>query len=351
MNGCVLLRYVFLFMGMLAVFSSCEHKDLCFDHDAHAPKSEVRIDVEYEQEWQYTHENGTDWKNYPTWEESFGMQYDHLRPDIPGGLRILVYHENGSNNIVNIATDGGVVQMRHGSHSLLFYNNDTEYIVFDDMQSYASARATTRSRTRSSYLGNSYLNGDEEKTVNAPDMLYGNYVEFYHVERKTETEVLPVVMRPLVFTYLVRFEFKHGLEYVALARGALAGMAEVVWLNNGRTSEKTATILYDCTLHDFGVQGLVRSFGIPDFHSERFTAGSGRKYALNLEVRLKNGKIKSFDFDVTEEMSVLPRGGVIVVKGIEIPDDEGMDGGSGFDVSVEGWGEYEDIELPLRPRL
>lgn len=157
------MEYVPLLAGMLMLLSSCEHKDLCFDHDVHAPKSEVRIEAEYEKEWQYTYENGTDWKN-----------------------------------------------MRPGEHSLLFYNNDTEYIVFDKMQSFASAKATTRTRTRSSYLGNSYMDTKNENTVNQPDMLYGSYMESYVAERSTETDVIPVTMHPLVFTYLVRYEFSHG---------------------------------------------------------------------------------------------------------------------------------------------
>lgn len=111
--------------------------------------------------------------------------------------------------------------MRPGEHSLLLYNNDTEYIVFDDMNSFASAKATTRTRTRASYAGNPYMENTVENTVNAPDMLYGNYMENYTAERKIEADELPVTMHPLVFTYLVRYEFSHGLEYVALARGAL----------------------------------------------------------------------------------------------------------------------------------
>ena len=39
------IRYVSLLAGMLTVFSSCEHKDLCFDHDAHAPKSDASSPV------------------------------------------------------------------------------------------------------------------------------------------------------------------------------------------------------------------------------------------------------------------------------------------------------------------
>ena len=175
-------------------------------------------------------------------------------PDAPDGLRVQVYNEDGTNNILNVAPEGDIVRMRTGEHSLLLYNNDTEYIVFDDMNSFASAKATTRTRTRASYAGNPYMENTVENTVNAPDMLYGNYIENYTAERKIEADELPVTMHPLVFTYLVRYEFSHGLEYVALARGALAGMAGAVWLNNGRTSEEAATILYDCTVEDFGAQ-------------------------------------------------------------------------------------------------
>ncbi len=213
------------------------------------------------------------------------------------------------------------------------------YIVFDDLNSYVSARATTRTRTRSTYLGNSYMDSQNENTVNPPDMLYGNYMESYVAKRTQKPDVLPVTMHPLVFTYLIRYEFGNGLKYVALARGALAGMAESVYLNSGHTSEEEATVLFDCTLEDFGPQALVHSFGVPDFPNEHYTR------AENLEVRLKNGKMKSFDFDVTEQVKAQPQCGIIVIKDIEIPDEEGMEGGSGFDVDDRG--EYEDIELPL----
>lgn len=275
------------------------------------------------------------------------MDYHELCPDAPDGLRIQVYNEDGTNNVLNVAPEGDIVRMRPGEHSLLLYNNDTEYIVFDDMNSFASAKATTRTRTRASYGGNPYMENTVENTVNAPDMLYGNYMENYTAERKTETDELPVTMHPLVFTYLVRYEFSHGLEYVALARGALAGMAGAVWLNSGRTSEEAVTILYDCSVEDFGAQACVHSFGIPDYPNEHYTARAERRYGLNLEVRLKNGKVKSFDFDVTDQVAVQPQGGVIVVSGIEISDEDGTEGGSGFEVDVEDWGEYEDVELPL----
>lgn len=341
------MKYILLPAMLLAAYS-CEHKELCFDHDEHAPKTEILVKATYQQEWEVPAQGGTDWESYPSFAQRFGFEYDSLRPAVPEGLRVQVYNDDGTNNVVNLEPEGGTVQMRPGEHSLLFYNNDTEYIVFDDMNSYASARATTRAVTRSTYLGSQYMDNAADNTVNQPDMLYGNYMESYTAVRQPETTELPVTMHPLVFTYVVRYEFSHGLEYVALARGALAGMAESVMLNTGRTSAEAATILFDCTLQPYGAQACVRSFGVPDYPNALYkTRAATRTYALNLEVRLNNGQMKTFDFDVTDQVAAQPEGGVIVVKDIEITDEEGQAGGSGFDVTVDGWGEFEDIELPL----
>lgn len=341
-----LLKHALLLGCMLVLFPSCELRGLCYTHDEHAPKSDLLIDVTCEREWQYTYEGGTDWRNYPTWTETFGMEYDAMRPELPEGLRMQTFRTDGTGNMVNLPRGGGVVNLRPGEQSLLFYNNDTEYIVFNGTDAFASAKATTRTRTRSSYLGSPFVE-TRESTVSPPDMLYGAYVESLTVNSTVETDSLPVTMHPLVYTYLVRYEFSHGLKHVALARGALAGMAEAVWLNSGRTSNESATILYDCTLQEYGAQAVVKSFGVPDFPNERYQTRNGRKYALNLEVRLRNGKVKTFDFDVTDQLEAQPQGGVIVVRDIEITDEEGKEGGSGFDVRIDDWGDYEDIDIPL----
>lgn len=69
--------------------------------------------------------------------------------------------------------------MPEGTHELLFYNNDTEYIVFDGVEASESATATTRGVTRSSFQE---LHAGE-RTVNQPDMLYGAYMEEYTAEK------------------------------------------------------------------------------------------------------------------------------------------------------------------------
>lgn len=333
-------------MAAALALASCEHKELCFDHELHALEYRQEVVAVYEHEWEYAYGNGIDWE--AAWPAEFPMAYDDLRPKDPAGLRVFDYAPGGATRMFNLPSGGGEVNLTAGDHSLMLYNNDTEYIVFSDEMSYTSARAFTRSRTRASYGGSPFSKGEEENTVNAPDMLYGCYVESYVAKKSADVQRLPVTMKPLVFTYVIRCEITHGLEYVALARGALAGMARSVYINSGTTGPERATILFDCTVDDgFGATAAVNTFGVPDFPNEHYATRAAEGYGLNVEVRLKNGRVLSFDFDISDQMARQPHGGVITVTGIEIPDEEGKAGNSGFNVNISDWGPYEDVDLSL----
>lgn len=279
------------------------------------------------------------------WEEDWKYDYEDLCPAPADGIRVQVYTSDGQRIESNLPDEGGRIAMPEGTHELLFYNNDTEYIVFDGVAASESATATTRGVTRSSF----HELHAGERTVNQPDMLYGAYMEEYTAEKTLAPTELPVTLRPLVYTYMIRYEFESGQQYVALARGALAGMAETVYLNDGHTGETAATVMFDCTLEDYGAEALVQSFGVPDYPGEHYgrNGTDGRRYSLNLEVRMVNGKFKTFEFDVTDQVKGQPRGGVIVVSGLSISNDEGLEGGGSFDVDVDGWGEWVDIPLPI----
>ncbi len=340
-----LASYTAVAAGML-LLSSCDHKELCMDHDPHAPRYQAEIEADYLQIWEYSDPEGVNWQHQ--WPLGFDFTYESLNPGLPKGLRASVYNENGANSIENMPTHGGTLPLASGKNDILFYNNDTEYIVFSDMGTLASAVATTRTRTRPTYAGSPFTKAEEiENTVSAPDMLYGSSVLNYYPERTVDPTPLKVHMTPLVFTYYIRMEFKAGLKYVALARGAFGGMAAGVSISTGETTEEKATIMFDAELTDFGAQAFVRSFGAPGFPNGNYGTRADDVYTLNLEVRLRNGKIKKFDFDITSQMRHQPQGGVIIVDGLEITDLEGAGGSSGFDVDVEGWGDYQDIPIVL----
>jgi len=322
--------------GVLSL--SCNHKDVYL-----GPLSpqHVVVDADYALEWEQPWDGRTDWAS--DWPAHFGLAYESLRPGIPTGLRVVAYNDDGSVDISNIPAEGGDLHLRQGNHSLLFYNNDTEYIVFGGLERFSTATATTRSRVRSTYFGNPFDPSRDENTVNPPDILFGHYIDGYYFDMSHDGELLPVTMRPLVFTYLVCYEFTSGIEHVVLARGALSGMAASVSLNSGKTSPETATVLYDCTVNKTDVRAEVRSFGVPDFPNPSY-ARDIHNYGLNLEVRLTNGKILNYDFDVTDQVTAQPHGGVITVKDIVIPADQ-TTGGGGFNVDVTDWGEYQDIPM------
>ena len=333
-----MIRYG-VFLILLLLTFGCR-KDLCYDHELHSASVKTVVAADWEQEWERVYD--FDWEQ--NWNVLWGREYDELRPDIAEGIRALVYSAGGGFSENNLSAEGGRLPMKEGVYSLLFYNNDTEYILFNDLTTSASASATTRTRTRGGFKE---LHAGE-RTVSPPDMLYGAYVKEHFAERTLESIELPVIMRPLTYTYLIRYEFKKGAQYVALARGALAGMAESVYLEDGHTGADAVTVMFDCTVEDFGAEALVYSFGVPDYPGDHYVMGrQGKHYALNLELRMLNGKFKTFEFDVTDQVTGQPRGGVIVVKDIEISDEEGTEGSGSFDVTVDGWGEYIDVELPL----
>lgn len=324
---------------LLIVFSGCR-KELCYNHDEHSAGVKTYVQSDWEQEWE--REYLISWEE--VWKEEWPREYDEFRPEIGEGIRAIIY-EDDSYSESNLDAEGGRLPMSEGKHSILFYNNDTEYIVFDAVSSQATASATTRTRTRSNFAE---LH-EGERTVTPPDMLYGAYVEEYNAERTWDEVGLPIQMRPLTYSYLIRYRFASGQQYVAQARGALAGMADKVYLKDGHTDGESSTILFDCKVDELGCTALVESFGAPDYsYTEGYTTDqTNKQYTLSLEVMLRNGKLLTYTFDVSRMMQAQPRGGVLQVTDIVVSDADGTEGSGAFEPDVEGWKDEIDIPLPI----
>ncbi len=326
----------------MSLLTSCRDK-LCYDH-----YPSMTLNLNWEREWERNY--GMD--HAAAWDESLhGFAYDEIRPSRPEWVRMLINKADGTSREKLLSPNGGKVMVDlDGGQSYLLYNGDTEYILLSDMASMNEARAaaTSRSRAGITYMSEIHPN---VRSTNSPDVLFSAYVSDvpqlgYHDHRS-----LSVKMQPVVFTYIIRYEFEKGQNLMSLARGALGGMAESVYLRDGHTSETPSIILYDCDVKSYGCEAHIRSFGVPGFPDEYYgrTEGaqtSDRPYTLNLEVLLKNGKILEFNFDIAEQIKNQPRGGVITVSGLKIEEHEGMSG-SGFDVNVTDWPEHDIIDLPV----
>lgn len=135
--------YMALYAATLLLLGGCR-KDLCYDHPDHAFSVQVNLTATWEQEWERSYQ--TDWQS--VWNPAWPQRYDDLRPDVPTGILARIYTGGTAENEGNLSPEGGRLYMNEGTHDLLFYNNDTEYIVFNDIAALASASATTRSLTR-----------------------------------------------------------------------------------------------------------------------------------------------------------------------------------------------------------
>lgn len=326
------MNRVMILCGLLLMLigTSCEHKELCYDHEPHEERVEFKLELDFDCEWEYNIESDVDWEQQ--WKPEYGISYDDIRPKEPEGVRVHVFNEDDYTETVrNLTKQNSTIHFsEEGHYDLLFYNNDTEYIVFEGLESFNSATATTRGSSRS-------------RVMNSPDMLFGAYMDSVFVGKSSETQTMKVTLKPLVYTYLVRYEFAERADEIKSATGALDGVACKVNLSNGRTTPDEATISYDCEVGNYGVQALVRSFGIPDYPNPNYSRNE-REYLSYLEVRLKDGKTKTFKFDITEQLMKQPHGGVILIENIEMQDTDGGSGG-GFDVGVDGWGESIDVPL------
>lgn len=335
-----------LSLGASLLMSSCkDHCEYGQDKEPIFTKRMV-LKANYETEWQYPVTGGHDWENDSTWDATFQLPYHLLKPRRPEGLRVQLYTGIRKASIFNLSPSGGIVPFTEGYQSLLFYNNNTEYIVFDELQSFKLATATTTTR---SGTDNQFGAAEDilENVKNSPDMLYSYYIETFKGKEHNDTETVTVTLRPLVFSYLIQCEFSKGYELVSQARGNLTGMSEAVSLTTLETSAQTASLSFQGTVRPFAIQALVRSFGSPGYPNTK--APSAHQNKLTLDVRLKDGTVQHFQFDVTSQIDSQPRGGVIRITGIKIDESKGnASHNSGFDVDVSDWGEEENILFPLK---
>ncbi|MDE5967584.1 MAG: DUF5119 domain-containing protein [Muribaculaceae bacterium] len=340
----IINQYSILSVALLAstLFTACERTELCYDH---FPTLNVGLSWEHEWERDYGMNHASNWDA-----SLHGFTYDDMRPERPEWVNMVISKPNGTSNETYLNPEGGEVSVDLGSgQSYLLYNGDTEYIMLSDMTSMPDARATATSRTRS---GMTYMNEHHPnvRSTNPPDVIYAAYVENAPEFKVHDHHSLDVKMQPLVYTYVIRYEFDYGLEHVSLARGALGGMAESVYLRDGHTSENASVILFDCDVKPFGCEAHVRSFGIPSFSDEYYGRAESETpdlpFSLNLEILLRNGKIVEYNYDIADQMKKQPRGGVITISGLRIEDQIG-ESDSGFNVDVDDWPEHDVIDLPI----
>lgn len=373
---------MFVALLLTSLITGCYRKPLYLAQRGTLDINVSVYDIQLELLW------GIDWKTHwqYLWDESL---YGPIGYTEPAGVRANVYALNEEQQRTkyttrNFSNEGGRVSLTtKQTYDMMFYNNDTEYILYatDDSTYYY---ATTRGSTKTSYT-RSYAN------YNQPDQLFGTFVrdlyvsddpDDYTIETDADGNLVYVYkveaeLTPYTFIYLCQVMLVNNWDEkgqrVTGAEGITAnGLAGGVDLFSRITD---STRLVAVTQDDIKPMQEDRELRLPDgtetigdiFAARIMTWGLPgidplahirARQDITLQdsthvgigLRLRNGSIYPIQHNVTDQMKQQPAGGVItiVIDAAEIPDSI-IGGkpkpGGGFDASVDNWENEIESEI------
>ena len=362
-------------MIFMTALTGCERKPLYLaqrgtlnvDVSVYNIQLDLLWGVDWKTEWQYM------------WDESL---HGPLGYSEPSGVRANVFSLTESNERFkyttrNLPKSGGRVNLTtRQSYDMVFFNNDTEYILFysDDANDYLYA--TTRSNAKTAYT-RAYAH------YNQPDQLFGTFLHDLYVTDDPDAYTIhydangypyylyniTASLTPYTFIYLCQVmllnnndeEGKRIIGCNGISADGLAGGVDLFTRVTDSlnlvaiTQEDVKPIqanrplrLPDGTQTEGDIfAARIMTWGIPGIDPlEKIMARTEVQPQDSIEVgiglTLRNGNVHSIQRNITELIKRKPAGGIItiVIDAAEIPDSiigEKPKPGGGFDASVDNW--------------
>ena len=350
---------------LLAVWltvASCEHKELCYDHDSHAHYVRVYVD---EVLLNVTH----------------GFYNDsYVRPHYssPQILRLILADPYTGQAVAerclrNIGKESrgtyydGYIVAAPGIYTLLAYNFDTETTVVTGYTNFFTAKAYTNeiaSHLRTRIPSRAGSNADyNERITYEPDHLFaancGDVIVPPHDDDILDTlktsEGDHFTAHSVVRSYYLQIHVQ-GMEYATSSVGLLTGMSGSSWINGeGMDYDDNVTVFFEMQPGENEAIGILRqsdgksavtlyttfsTFGkLPDAENDLeitfdFLTTYGKPYSETINIT---------DMFMTEEAR--EKQWLLIDHTIKIPDPPpGQEGGSGFTPGIDDW---QDIETDL----
>lgn len=306
--------YLFTVVSVL-VFSSCEHKDLCYDHP-HTVPFQVLFD----------------WREAP--EAS------------PASMSLYLFPQQGK-SIRNEFTDaaGGELRAAYGRYDVLCVNSDTEVVEYRNTERYETFEVTTRTTTLFPGLSSLGVRApappmapgtEDERIAAAPEMLWGDHFGGFELSRQQLTLTLyPAVS---VCSYTVEIRHAENLEHTTALSASLSGLSGGVLIGAGRLSEERVTVPFEVSVAEdqTTLTGELTVFG--------HCPAEQTAHTLTVYAVLSDGSKWYYTYDVTDQIHSAPdqRNIHILLDGLPLPEPEP----GGFNPSVGDWEEVNvDIDM------
>lgn len=318
----VSVQFVFVFVFLIGLLSSCDHKDLC-EPDAGFDQVNVIFD----------------------WSKAPGATAQ--------GMALYLFPEDGGEMIrydFGTAT-GGKADIPYGNYRAFFVNNDAPDVLLRGTSSYETFEAYTRPSYLLEPLGFN-VNPKESNPNNEAVALAANRL---WMGSDTHVQVLPsatgnggvAAPQTLVFypkevttTYTVEILDVANVKYVSAQSMSLSGLSGNYFPISDKRSELRTTIPFEAQAHEQArtITGQTYGFGS--------SLSSNKMHTLALYVILTDGSKHFYTFNVSKQVNEAPdpKNVHIVINRLSLPLPK--ESGGAFNPTVSDWiGEEVDIDL------
>lgn len=324
LNHQKLSLFLVLFLTLIPVLSSCNHKELHYEANSQFRLLKVAFD----------------------WSQLSG----HEKPE---GMRVIFFPKDGKSEpwIFDFPKgEARQIELPENDYGVISMNYDTNGIVWENPNSYLNFTADTRD-TKSP---------DGEQASLTPSWLCGDHINWVsvnasHAAASSESsengvQVITLYPKSMVCRYTYEVNGIRKLERIADIRASLSGMSGSLLM----AADKLPDSLSERLLFGGDVIGNQLRGGFYTFGS---TQGIAAPNLFKLFIKSRSGKLYVLEQDVTAQIQSVPVVGhvgdvhLVINLDFEIPEEGGggssggsSSGGAGFDVGVDDWGDVnEDI--------
>lgn len=299
----------------ILLLTSCEHKDLCYDH---SDATEIQVVF--------------DWTNAPD--------------ATPETMRLYLFPVGGGTPHTYEFPDyrGGRINVPAGRYKALCINSDTESILyrnidsFDSFEAYA-ADGVLNVRSSSSPRAEGIA---DERIARSPDRFYSARLDDVTIELSKENRTVTLYPEPSVCRCRVTITNVSNLKYISSdgISGALSGMCGGLLVGRNEATSDPVTVPFGVVSDgastltaDFLVFGQIGPSGYP-------------AHKLVIYAIMSDGSKNYYTFDVTRQVDEAADSHDIHITLDGLPFPKPIVNGGGFHPAVDEW-QNVDVDVSM----
>lgn len=274
------------------------------------------------------------------------IEYDWASTELfrPDGLANLFYSTHPSSQSYwrsDFRPSGGAMRLPSDQYNVVSFNNDTENIVFSDIDIFDKFTLST-SEIDTSGIPDDQLPFPPQKLYHQPDKMWATLRRNIDIENVSKGQIISLSPRRITRDYHVEMTGIEHLESALRYYAAISDLAPEYKMASLTQTGKASTIgNFMQPVDNSTISTTITNFGVNKESEHQHLA---------VYMWLADGARKVYLYDITEQIMEAPDSMnlVISVKGPSLPEitpgEGGSSGDGGLDVGVDNW-DFIDIEL------